>query len=127
VTWGSTVNPDSGWASAHPTRYTAQTPAYYDLEAAIGFASDSVFYVRQAYFQVTTGASNPGGGGNTTQFGGKCLQPDGSNESILTIAQLSPYLYLGDYLEVYVYQDSSAGLNLSTGTQWFVTLASLGP
>ena len=82
---------------------------------------------RQAYFQVTTGANNPGGAGLTTAFGAVAGLTDGTgNPTRFTLAALCPYLYLLDYLEVYAYQNSGGALN-TAACSWQVTLESLGP
>jgi hypothetical protein len=116
---------DSGWASGNNTRYTAQTPGYYDLNACITFAS-STTGARIAYYRVTTGANNPNGAGNTTIFGDKAVAAANATGNWITLGATSPYLYLLDYVEVYAYQNS--GGNLATGTNyWTAALVSLGP
>ena len=126
LTWTTGTDRDGGHSnSVNPTRYTAQTPGYYDLSADVEFAS-SATGTRLAYFQVTTGANNPGGAGNTTAFGLKCTTPAGGTPARLSIGMLSPYLYLLDYLEVYAYQNSGGGLSTAI-CYWELTLESLGP
>ena len=126
LTWSVTTDRDTGWAAGHPTRYTAQTPGYYQLDALAAWASNATGN-RQAYFQVTTGANNPGGAGLTTAFGAVAGLTDGTgNPTRFTLAALCPYLYLLDYLEVYAYQNSGGALN-TAACSWQVTLESLGP
>lgn len=126
LTWTTITDRDGGHSnSVNPTRYTAQTPGYYDMSASVTFASNASA-PRLAYFQVTTGPNNPGGSGNATLFGGSMTQPAGSLATRVTIGQLSPYLYLGDYVEVYAYQNSGSGLSTAT-CYWQLALVSLGP
>jgi hypothetical protein len=116
---------DGGWSSGSNTRYTAQTPGYYDLSACVEFASSSAG-ARIAYYRVTTGSNNPGGAGNTTNFADKACSAANATVTRLDLGAASPYLYLDDYVEVYAYQNS--GGNLATGTNyWTIALISLGP
>jgi hypothetical protein len=116
---------DSGWSSGSNTRYTAQTGGYYDLSAGVVFTSNAAGY-RAAWFQVTTGANNPGGAGNSTIFGYKGTSADPSGTTMISLGITSPYLYDLDYLQVFAFQNS--GGNLATGTnQWELALISLGP
>jgi hypothetical protein len=115
---------DGAWTSAHPTRYTAQTPGYFQCDAVAAFASNGTG-ARSAWFQVTTGSGNPGGAGLTQVYGYTAQNPpSGVNRICLT--ELSPYLYAGDYVEVYAFQ--SSGGNLATAASAFdIALVSLGP
>jgi hypothetical protein len=127
VQWATpTVNRDAGWVSGHATRYAAQTAGYYDLSAKIDFPSNATG-ARGLFFQVTTQGNNPGGSGNTTQFGGTTGIADQSTDTNLEISQQSPYLYLLDFVEVYAYQTSGGALTLTAAGQWLITLNSLGP
>ena len=126
LTWTTGTDRDGGHSnSVNPTRYTAQTPGYYDLNCEVAFASNGTGR-RYAYFQITTGSGNPGGAGNITQFGYVAADPAAALDAHLSLGGLSRYLYLGDYLEVYAYQNS--GSSLSTATcYWQLVLESLGP
>lgn len=124
LSWAKVTDRDGGFSGGSPTRYTAQTPGYYNCDALVSFAAN-VTGDRFAYFQVTTGANNPGGAGHTTAFGGCCVQAAPSGVTNMTICQLSPYLYLLDYVEVYGYQQSGGNLNCSGW--WQMTFESLGP
>jgi hypothetical protein len=127
VQWATpSVNRDAGWVSGHATRYTAQTPGYYDMAAKIDFPSNATG-ARGLYFQVTTQGNNPGGSGLTTQFGGTSGVADQTTDTNLDISQQTPYLYLLDFVEVYAYQTSGGGLTLTAAGQWMITLNSLGP
>ena len=123
---GVPVNRDSGWASGTSTRYTSRTPGYYDMAAHVDFASNITGY-RHAYFQVTTGANNPGGAGLTSVFSGVAVNADESTDTHVQISALSFYLYVLDYVEVYAYQTSGGALGISSASQWMITLDSLGP
>jgi hypothetical protein len=118
---------DSGWSSGSNTMYTAQTPGYYAVSAGIAFAVNGNGS-RIGYFQVTTGSNNPGGAGNTTIFGTTANSPANAStvDCVLALGTTSPYLYVGDYLQVFAYQSTSGALN-SGPNRWTVALISLGP
>jgi hypothetical protein len=127
ITWGAAANtgPDTMWTSG--SQLTAQTPGYYDLDAQVAYAT-STSGAREIMFRVTTGASNPGGAGNTTIFGQSTATPISGNPSVVTTGVTSPYLYVLDYVEVLAYQTSSGALN--TAAPWCLLAAcliSLGP
>jgi hypothetical protein len=120
LTWTTKVTDrDGGWSSGSDTRYTAQTPGYYDLAAQVTFATNATG-LRQAYFQVTTGS------GNITQFGAQSVEPAGGVPTRLAIGIMSPYLYAGDYIQVWGEQTSGSGLSTAT-SYWQIALESLGP
>ena len=116
VTWDTKiVDRDSGWSSSHTTRYTAQTPGYYQLAAGVSFASNTTG-ARLAYFQVTTGSNNPAGPGVTTAFCRPSVPGAGLTTGV-TLESLTPYLYDLDYVEVYAEQNSGGALSTAvTGT-----------
>lgn len=126
LTWTETDDRDNGHSnSTNPARYTAQTPGYYDLAADVRFAASGAGD-RLAFFQVTTGANNPGGAGLITAFGALKTTADNTGTTNLAISMASPYLYLLDYVEVYAQQTS--GGTLATDTCFFsIALAGLGP
>lgn len=126
LSWTEGTDRDGGHSnSTNPTRYTAQTPGYYDLDAYLNFEENSSG-ARLAYFQVTTGSGNPGGAGNVTQLGAKSSAASNSTPTRLNLGILSPYLYTGDYVEVYAEQTSGSTLNPVSG-YWQLALVSLGP
>jgi hypothetical protein len=127
LTWTTVTDRDSGHSNGtNPARYTAQSPGYYEMSCSVTFAASSTG-ARLAYFQVTTGSGNPGGAGNTTSFGAKyCPASSPTRLTTLGIGMTSPYLYLGDYVEAYAYQNSGGGLSTAT-CYWELALVSLGP
>jgi hypothetical protein len=124
LTWSAPgTDRDGGWAAGHATRYTANTPGYYQFDALAQFAA-VLGGARYCYFQVTNGPNNPAGAG-TTVFG-QSAAASATGAAGLTMSALTPYLYLLDYAELFVFQSTGAALNTGTCT-WQVTLASLGP
>lgn len=126
IQFAASTDRDSGWSGGATARYVAATPAYYDCSAHLDFASNSTGW-RHGYFQVTTGASNPGGAGNVSAFGGVSANADTSTDTHLQFSQQSPYLYIGDYVQVIGYQTSGGNLAIGSASQLFITLESLGP
>lgn len=128
LTWTTGTDRDGGHSnSVNPTRYTAQTAGYYSMSCSVTFAGNTSGG-RLAYFQVTTGSGNPGGAGITTLFGDKASPPPSSAGRLarLDLGITTPYMYAGDYVEVYAEQTS--GSSLSTAScYWELALASLGP
>ena len=124
LTWTKVTDRDGGWAAGNPTRYTAQTAGYYQASALLSFNA-SATGGRAAWFQVTTGANNPGGAGLTQPFGYSDSGPDGTSVTGVRIGELSPYLYALDYVEVFAWQLSGGALMVSATFQ--VSLESLGP
>jgi hypothetical protein len=124
LTWTAFLDRDSGFNGL--TQYVAQTPGYYLCTAMVDWAGNATG-ARQAYFQVTTGTGNPGGPGHTAAFGGiGTSAPAVTFDTIQPLSQDSPYLYAGDYLEIYGLQSSGGALATGVCT-WTIALASLGP
>lgn len=129
VIWTAQIaDPDNGWTPAAPTRYTAQTPGYYWCSAAWQSTAETSSTYRGAYFQATTGPGNPGGAGTTTVFGSARIP------NVTTAAQytstgtqmLSPYLYAGDYVELYAIAGHAETTGFTDGGSFMsVQLASL--
>src|SRR5712691_5416061 len=102
------VNSDGGWsAGTNPSRYTAQTPGYYWLDAVWQSTAETAGSYRGAFFRVTTGVNNPGGAGLTTSFGSSrapnVTSATGVNYTAAGASMLSPFLYLADYVELMAY------------------------
>ena len=124
------VNSDSGWSASNNTRYTAQTPGYYLLEAVWQSAAETTGSYRGAYFRVTTGVNNPGGAGLTTSFGSSrppnVTSSTGLNYTAVGAAMLSPYLYLLDYVELIAYAGHAETTGFTDGGSYMtVTLVSI--
>ncbi len=89
--------------TTNPSRLVAQTQGYYRLHAAVAMSIPSA-QEYQAYFQVTTGSGNPVGAGHTLAFGADASLSGTSTSEVMSlgIRSLTPCLYAGDYVEVYV-------------------------
>ena len=122
ITWDTKiVDRDSGWAAGANTRYTAQTPGIYLLAANVSWANNSTGN-RSMYFQVTTSTNNPAGAGVTIQFGYCALSASAS--AGVCSQSLTPYMYDGDFVQVFAAQNSGAALSTSvtTNTAEFFTV-----
>jgi hypothetical protein len=95
VTWATgsggtiTVNRDNGWASANPTRYTAQTAGWYWIASGANFSSTAATY-KGTWLQVN---------GATAVIGSSSI----SNTASTTFQSNSNgfvYLNVADYVEL---------------------------
>lgn len=123
-------NSDSAWSSGSPTRLTAQTPGYYLFEATWQSTAELTASYRGGYFQVTTGANNPGGPGLTTPFGASRVanvtSATGLNYTAVGSAMISPFLYLADYVEWIAYAGHAETTGFTDGGSYLTaTLVSL--
>ena len=121
---------DSGWTSGAATRYTAQTPGYYRLDAVWQAAAETTGSYRGARFRVTTGANNPGGPGLTTSFGSQRLpnvtSATGTNYTAIGCSAISPYMYVLDYVELIAYAGHAETTGFTDGGSYMTaTLVSL--
>jgi hypothetical protein len=121
---------DSGWSSGNPTRYTAQTPGYFRLDAVWQATAETTSGYRGARFRITTGTNNPGGAGNTTSFGAARLlnvtSASGVNYTAIGCSMISPYMYALDYVEVIAYSSHAETTGFTDGGSWLTaTLVSL--
>lgn len=98
----------------NPSRLTAQTQGFYRLHATLALSIPSA-QEYQAYFRQTTSANNPLGSGVTQVFAGSASLSVSTTSDIasLSIRSLTPCLYVGDYVEVYVF--AGASCNLQSG------------
>jgi hypothetical protein len=131
IIWTAAIsNSDSAWSSGNNTRVTAQTPGYYLFEGTWQSTAETSSGYRGAYFQVTTGAGNPGGAGLTTAFGSTRLanvtSATGTNYTAAGAALISPYLYVADYVELYAYSSHAETTGFTDGGSYLTaTLVSL--
>jgi hypothetical protein len=129
IIWTTQIaDSDNGWTPAAPTQYIAQTPAYYVFSGTWQATAETTATYRGAYFQATTGPNNPGGPGLTTVFGSVRVP------NVTTAAQysgtgtqmLSPYLYAGDFVELYATSGHAETTGFADGGSFLsVQLASL--
>jgi hypothetical protein len=124
------INSDSGWSSGNPTRYTAQTPGYYKLDAQWQATAETTSSYRGGRFKITTGVNNPGGAGLTTSFGSVRLpnvtSATGVNYTAVGSSILSPYMYVLDYVEFVAYAGHAETTGFTDGGSYMtVTLASV--
>ena len=131
IIWNSTVTDnDSGFSAAHNTRYTAATPGYFLCEAVWQSTAELTATYRGAYFRQTYGSNNPGGAGTTVPFGSSreanVTSSSGANYTAVGTAMLSPYLYVGDYIEVVAYSGAAETTGFTDGgSMMSLTLVSL--
>jgi hypothetical protein len=131
IIWTVTaVNSDSGWSSGANTRYTAQTPGYYRLDAVWQATAETTSGYRGARFRITTGVNNPGGAGLTTHLGSQRLanvtSVTGVNYTAIGCSAITPYMYLLDYVELIAYSSHAETTGFTDGGSWLtVTLVSL--
>jgi hypothetical protein len=123
LSWTKVTDRDGGWSSGNPTRYTAQTGGYYQFSGLVSVPTTSSATC-SAWFQVTTGSNNPNGSGLTQRFAYTDAGTT-SGATALSLGELSPYLYVLDYVECYVFQNT--GSSQSTAGYMQVTIESLGP
>ncbi len=120
------ANSDAGWSAGNPSRYTAQTPGYYWLDAVWQSAAETTGSYRGAYFRITTGAGNPGGGGLTTSFGSSrapnVTSATGVNYTAVGASMLSPFLYLLDYVELIAYAGHAETTGFTDGGSYMSVL-----
>lgn len=131
IGWNNAIsNSDSAWSSANNTRFTAQTPGYYQFEAVWQSTAETSSGYRGGYFRVTTGANNPGGAGLQTSFGAareaNVTSSTGANYTAAGCALVSPYLYVLDYVEFIAYSSHAETTGfLDGGSYMTATLVSL--
>lgn len=131
IGWNSAIsNSDSAWSAANNTRVTCQTPGYYLFEAVWQSTAETSSGYRGAFFQVTTGANNPGGAGLITPFGSSrppnVTSATGVNYTAVGAALISPYLYVLDYVELIAYSSHAETTGFADGGSYLTaTLVSL--
>ncbi len=131
IIWTVAINNgDSAWSAVNPTRFTAQTPGYYLFEAVWQSTAETSAGYRGGFFQVTTGANNPGGAGLTTAFGSaraaNVTSASGANYTAIGSALISPYLYVADYAEFFAYSSHAETTGFADGGSYLTaTLVSL--
>jgi hypothetical protein len=98
----------------NPSRLTAQTQGFYRMHATLALSIPSAQEYK-AYFQQTTSTNNPLGSGVTQIFAGSASLSVTTTSDIasLSIRSLTPCLYVGDYVEVFVF--AGASCNLQSG------------
>jgi hypothetical protein len=131
IIWTVTaVNSDGGWSSGNATRYTAQTPGYYRLDAVWQATAETTGSYRGARFRITAGTNNPGGAGLTTNFGSARLpnvtSATGLNYTAVGTSMITPYMYVLDYVELIAYAGHAETTGFTDGGSYMtVTLVSV--
>ena len=102
VTWdAASADSDGGWSAGSPSRYTAQTPGYFHLDAGVNCTTTAVDGQLLISLRATTGPVNPAGAGVVTWFASRSDDAGIlSQQESLALSATSPYLYAGDYVEV---------------------------
>lgn len=105
VTWNSTAGDDEGlWSAGSATKITAKTTGWYYLTAWVHFDANSTGS-RIANFRLN----------GSTYFGWVEYLPSAAlSDPGLVLVQFA-YLHAGDYVELTVFQNSGATLNLTAG------------
>jgi hypothetical protein len=112
------IDRDGGWLSGANTNYTAQTQGIYVVAAFIPWAANGTGS-RRLNFQCTTGSNNPAGSGVVVPFGGESVYTvSGSVATCVSAESLTPYMYVGDFLEVIVWQSFTGSLSTSVTSQY---------
>lgn len=127
VQWNvSEVDSDSMHSNVtNPSRLTAQTQGYYRLHASLSMTVTATAADYEAYFQQTTGINNPAGSGHTQVFAGESSVSNSSASQFmsLSIRSLTPCLYVGDYVEVYVVCGQAVTLQYNFENSGFTDIA----
>ena len=107
VLW-DTVDEDThtAWSSANPSRYTAQAPGWYEVDARADHAAGTTAF-RAIALQIN-------GNNNTADRLGKVQVPPVSGVDTSLTTSTCLYLAAGDYLETIVYQFSGAASSLAS-------------
>lgn len=121
---------DGGWSTSNRTRYTAQTPGYFRLDAVWQSTAETTSGYRGARFRITTGVNNPGGAGLTTSFGSaremNVTSASGVNYTAAGCSLISPYMYVLDYVELIAYSSHAETTGFTDGGSYMTaTLVSL--
>jgi len=124
------LDSDSGWSTSNRTRYTAQTPGYFLLDAVWQATAETTSGYRGARFRVTTGVNNPGGAGLTSSFGSQRLpnvtSATGTNYTAIGCSGISPLLYIADYVELIAYSSHAETTGFTDGGSYMsATMVSL--
>jgi hypothetical protein len=114
VTWNvSEVDTDSMHSNVtNNTRITAVTQGYYKFHCTVAVNQTATAAFTSMWLKQTTGVNNPLGAGVTQIFA-----PDGTGSTTIatdfrsaTLTSISPCLFIGDYVEAFVF--SSVACNL---------------
>jgi hypothetical protein len=104
--------------STNPSRFTCVTQGYYKFHATVTATTTSTAAFTYMWFQQTTGSSNPLGAGHTQMFGviGSQSGTTTADFKSYTMNSMTPCLYPGDYIEVYMY--STVAITVPTRSWW---------
>lgn len=103
LSWGTEeVDSDGMHNATNPTRLTSATQGYYKFHATVAMNETATAAYTACWFKRTTGVNNPLGAGVTVDFGGSAFLSATTTSDFrsMTIASISPCLYIGDYVEV---------------------------
>jgi hypothetical protein len=119
IAWNTKIEDrDGGWLSGANTNYTAQTQGIYMVAAFIPWAANATGS-RRLNFQCTTGSNNPAGSGLFLPFGGASVYTvSGSVATCVAAKSLTPYMYVGDFLEVIAWQSNTGSVSTSVTSQY---------
>lgn len=118
VTWDAAMtDSDGGWSAGSPTKYTAQTPGYFHVDYGVNGNETGVDGRFSGFVRITTGPNNPAGLGVTSTW---TVHGDDNGTSAtqmsLTGSGLTPYLYIGDVIEIVVLTTNAVTLSNNWNT-----------
>jgi hypothetical protein len=118
VTWATPLRDnDSTWSALSPAQVTLQTQGFYEVAAHIGVTVAAV--TAECFIRLTTGASNPAGAGNITDWWHCSGVALAATTFALGSAGLIPVLiYPGDTLKLIV-QPANTCTTASLLTGWW--------
>lgn len=107
VSW-DTIDQDTagGWSSANPTRYTAQVPGWYEVDARVDFVAGTTAF-RSLALQIN-------GYVNSVDRCAKMQVPPVSGVDTALTTSTCLFLATGDYLEAICYQFSGSASSLAS-------------
>lgn len=113
--WTSVKDPDGGFSSSTPTRYTIRTPGYWCIDWTIVSAGTGLL---TGYAEVVTTASNTLNPSVSLPFCFTSVGNPSSDHPMATSGGLVPvYLFPGDYLQIMIESANadSSGPSFFTG------------
>ena len=123
-TWEAvSIDTNAGWSFATPTRLVINTPGTYMLDAKYQFGNYATGY-RAMHLRLNA-AGNPALG---VLIDGDVVQPIAGAATSIRMQIPRPGLVTGDYLEMFMYQNSGAAQSTTVGlTGGYLSARWIGP